>query len=281
MAKKMDLEKAAKKVEGISNTVDIIMKNRLIIAFFLIVDGVTFLMNPNTTLSGMAQNIILLALLAALSVFLTNLAAKDKDIKTIVITAVILAVGGFFYFYPDLIAAYIQLILALFIIFDGLKNIANALHLNKLTSYTQKITEKYNKLTHRKVTDKKKLEQREKLKEVDDNLNNGLDEQANKMISPLKNIIGKTSKFSALYVAVNIISVTLGIVLLIFPDVSMMVWGLIFLYTGTSNLIVGMRTMELTKKIKERRFKEIIFDAKKEGQAKSDEKTKKSDKAKK
>lgn len=70
-----------KKVEGISNKVDVIMRNRLIIAFFLVVDGVTFILNPNTTLSGMAKNIILLIIFAAVSVLIANLAAKTKDLK--------------------------------------------------------------------------------------------------------------------------------------------------------------------------------------------------------
>ena len=82
MPKKLDFDNTIKKVEGISGKVDIIMRNRLIIAFFLIVDGITFILNPNTTLPEMARNIILLILLAAFSVFITNLAAKTKDTKT-------------------------------------------------------------------------------------------------------------------------------------------------------------------------------------------------------
>ncbi len=53
--KELDFDNTMKKVEGISNKVDVIMRNRLIIAFFLIVDGVAFILNPNTTLSGMAK----------------------------------------------------------------------------------------------------------------------------------------------------------------------------------------------------------------------------------
>ncbi|MDO4526520.1 MAG: hypothetical protein Q4B87_00280 [Candidatus Saccharibacteria bacterium] len=268
MAKKIDLEKAAEKVEGISNTVDLIMRNRLIIAVFLIVDGVTFLLNPNTTLSGMAQNIILLALLAALSIFLTNLASKKKDTKTILISLTILIVGGIFYFFPDLIAAYIQLLLSLFIIYDGVKNIANTLHIGWLSNYTQKIAKKYDEIANRKAKDKKKQEKREKFKEVDDNLNNGFDEQMNKLMSPLQGFAQKASKLTILYVIVNVITVILGLILLIFPNVSMSIWGIIFLYTGLTNFFASAKSMEVFKKIREKKFKEIVFGAKK---AKKDE----------
>ena len=139
--KKLDYDKTIKKVESISNKVDIIMQNRLIIAFFLITDSITFMLNPETTLPEMARNIILIILLAAASILITNLAAKTKDKKTITISLAIIAAGIFFYFYPDLIAAYMQLLLSLFIIYDSITNIANILHLNdKLSKYTGAIS---------------------------------------------------------------------------------------------------------------------------------------------
>lgn len=258
--KKLDFDNTVKKVENISNTVDIIMRNRLIIAFFLIVDGITFILNPDTTLSGMAQNIILILILASLSVLIANLTAKVKDAKTIVITLIIIALAAFFYFNPDFIAGYIQLLLALFIIYDGASNIASLLHWNdKLSKYTSAITSKYHKLTE-KTSDKA---QGEKFKEIDNQLNTELEGQKTKLITPLKKIVDKSSKSSTLFIITNSASVIFGIILLVFPSVSMVVWGIIFLYTGFSNLITSIRTMGLISKIKQKKFKEIIFDAEK------------------
>ena len=196
MAKKINFDKAAKKVEGIANTIDIIMRNRVIIAFFLVVDGITFLLNPDTTLAGMAKNIILLVLLATISVLITNLAAKTKDKRTIIISIAILIAGIVFYIYPDFIAAYIQLLLALFIIYEGATNIAGALNLTRLSRYTESIANKYNKIVNRKAINEEKQTRKEKFKEIDDNINTGLEEQAEKLINPLKNIVGKTSNSS-------------------------------------------------------------------------------------
>ncbi|MBR3248492.1 hypothetical protein IKF89_00460 [Candidatus Saccharibacteria bacterium] len=272
-AKKLDSDKIIKKIEDISSKVDIIMRNGLIIAFFLIVDGITFILNPDTTLSGMAQNIILLILFAAFSVLITNLAAKTRDKKTIIISLTIAILSIVFYIYPDFIAAYIQLLLALFIIYNGIVNIANILNLNdKLAKYTTAITKKYNKIAKRKVESEEKKAQREKFKEIDDNINQGLEEQKKKLINPLVNIVNKSSKSSVLYIIANSASIILGIILLIFPDVSMMMWGIIFLYTGLPNLFAAIKTMDLFRKIKEKKFKEILFDAEKGDEPKQNKK---------
>ena len=263
-SKKLDFDDTMKKVEGISNKVDIIMRNRLIIAFFLIVDGITFILNPDTTLSGMAQNIILIVIFASLSVLIANLATKVKDIRTIVITLIIVLLAIFFYFNPDFIAGYIQLILSLFIIYNGASNIFSALHWNdKLAKYTGAITSKYHKLTHRKKPAKKSKVQKEKFKEIDDNLNAELEAQEKKLLSPFAKMVDKSRKSSALYIVTNSASVIFGIILLVYPGVSMTIWGIIFLYTGISNFIIGARTMNLTKKIKGKKYKEILFDAEK------------------
>lgn len=270
-AKKLNFDKAIKKIESISNKVDIIMRNGLIIAFFLIVDGITFILNPDTTLSGMAQNIILLMLLATFSVLITNLAAKTRDKKTIIISLAIIILGIVFYIYPDFIAAYIQLLLALFIIYNGIVNIANILNLNdKLAKYVESITKKYNKIINHKVESEEKKARKEKFKEIDNNINQGLEEQKKKLINPLVNIVNKANKSSVLYIIANSASIILGIILLIFPDVSMMMWGIIFIYTGLPNLFAAIKTMELFKKIKEKKFKEILFDAEKSEEQKED-----------
>lgn len=274
--KKFDFDKTIKKVENISSKIDIIMRNGLVIAFFLIVDGITFILNPNTTLPEMARNIILLIIVAASSILITNLASKTRDKKTTIISMIIIVMGIIFYIYPDFISAYMQLLLALFIIYNGVANIANVSNSDKLLKYVQAITKKYNKITDHKEESEKQKEQKAKFKEIDDNINEGLKQQKEKLVSPLANIVNKTSKSSALYIIANSASIILGIILLIFPDVSMVIWGIIFLYTGLPNLFAAIKTMNLSKKIKERKFKEILFDTdNSDGQKQSNKKTSK------
>lgn len=247
---KINFDNTIKKAENISNKVDVIMRNKLIIAIFLIVDGITFLMNPNNSLADMARNVILLVLLASASTLITNIASKTKDLKSIIISIVITIIVIILYIYPDLISAYIQLVFALIIIFDGVINLLNALHLNKLSAYTLGIAKKFDDFVHHKNTNK--------------DFNEGIEQQKEKLISPLKNIVGKTNKSSILYIIANIASIILGILLIVFSNISMVVWGLIFIYTGISDLLVAMRTMNISKKIKEKKFKEILYDEKQE-----------------
>ena len=47
MAKVIDFDEAKKKVEDMSNKINILMSNRLIIAILLIVDGINFILNLN------------------------------------------------------------------------------------------------------------------------------------------------------------------------------------------------------------------------------------------
>lgn len=246
MLKKMNFDSTMKKVENISNKVDVIMRNRLIIAIFLIVDGITFIFNSNASLTGMARNIIIIVLVASFSTLSTNICSKTKDKKSIIISIVILIIGIIVFIYPDIISAYIQVLFALFIIYDGVINILNTLNLNKLSGYTQVIAKKFDNIINRKNTN--------------NSFEEGVEEQKERFINPLKNIVNKTNKFSILYIITNIASVILGLLLLMFSNTSIIIWGVIFIYTGISDLLVAMRTMNISKKIKEKKFNEIIYD---------------------
>ena len=248
MAKKINFDNAAKKMEGISDKINILMRNKLIIAIFLIVDGITFILNPNSSLAEMSRAILILVLLASLSTLLANLAVKPRDIKSILLSLIVLILGIVLYIYPDLISAYIQIILSVFIIGDGVMNIVNSLNLNKASKYTKSIAEKYNK-----IINKKKENKEEKLKDVNKNFNEGMEQQKERLIVPLKRIVGKTSNLPKLYIVTNVATIILGIFLLVFPDVSMVIWGIIFLYIGLSDLLSIMKTMDISNKIKEKR----------------------------
>jgi ABC-type multidrug transport system fused ATPase/permease subunit len=132
-----------------------------------------------------------------------------------------------------------------------------------MSRFTTAIANRYNKIISHKPKSKEKQAKRKKFKEIDDNLNNSLEEQGAKMMNPLKNLADKSKKSSVLFIITNSATIILGIVLLVYPGASMMIWGLIFLYTGFSNLLNGMHSMHLSKMLKEKRFKEILFEAEK------------------
>jgi uncharacterized membrane protein HdeD (DUF308 family) len=249
MGKKINIDKTLKKVENATKIAEIIMRNRLIIALFLIIDGITIILNPNSSLVGIARSLIMIVLLAAFSTLIANLCSKTKDIKSIIISLLILIIGIITYFYPDIVSAYIQLLLSLFIIYDGLINILNVLNLNKISQYTHKISEKYEKTISRKKVNK--------------DIDKELEVQGSKYLEPLKNIVNKSNKSSVLYIIINLATIILGI-LLLFTSFSMIIWGIIFIYTGTSDLLVAIKTMDISSKLKEKKYKDILLDVDKD-----------------
>lgn len=276
-AKKLDLEKAAKKAEGVVNNVTAIMQSGLIIAFFLIIDGITFILNPENTLRGMAQNIILIVILAVASIFLTSLFEKPRKRKTIAISLLLLIVSIILWIFPDLIAAYLWLALSLFIIGNGLFNIAKILNFTeKISKFTRPIKERIAKIKESRNTKKSKTllteSDKKQFKGVDKDLNKGLEEQATKLLTPFQGMVEKSKNSSILFIVTNSISVIFGIILLVYPDTSITLWGVIFLYTGLTGFISGLKAMSFFKKIKEKRFKEIYSELK--SQAASQKNTK-------
>ena len=248
MLKKRRFDNLIKKVESASNKINVMMQNKLFIAILIIIDGIRFIFSPYDSVAKMARSIIILVVLAAFSTLLKNLSTKTKDIKAILLSIVILIMGIVLYIYPDLVSAYIGLIVSLLIILDGLINILNTVKSNKLSGFSKIIIQKYNSL----ISNKNNKSKKERLEKINQNFNKGMERQKRRIINPLKNMINKTNKSSSLYIVANVISIILGITLLILPSVS-----IIFLYVGFSDLIVSMRTMNISKKIKEK-LKKVI-----------------------
>ena len=132
----INFDEAKKKIEDMSNKINILMRNRLIIAILLIVDGINFVLNPNGSMRDMARGVVLLVFIASITLLITNLFSKNKSIKSIVISLIIIVFCVFSFIYPDFIANYIKFILALIIIFNGILNVLNTLKLDKLKLYT-------------------------------------------------------------------------------------------------------------------------------------------------
>ena len=193
----------------------------------------------------MARNIIIIVLVTSFSTLTNSICSKTKDIKSIIASAVITVTAIILYIFPDIISAYLLILFALFIIYDGVINILNTLKMNKLKEYTQGIAEKLGNMVNRKNLNK--------------DLYEGVEKQKERFMNPLKNVVGKTNKSSILYIVTNAASIILGILLLMFSSISMIACGIIFIYTGTSDLLIAMRTMNVSKKIKEKKFKEIFY----------------------
>ena len=242
--KKTDINQLISQIEKTANKVDIIMRNRLVLAILLLVNGISFIVKPNSSIDSMTKGVAVFVILASLTLLTANITAKKKDTKTIILSAVTIAVCMLIYIFPGTISVYLKVILALIIIFDGLINVLDSLKLNSVSVY----------INHKRDAIKSIISKQEFNKDFE----KGINKQTEKITSTIGNMIGKTVKYIWIYVAVNVISLVLGVLLLVKPDMTMRIWGIIFIYTGLSDFITAAKSMNLSKKIKEKDFTLIL-----------------------
>lgn len=245
IGKGKEMTKISKKIQESAGKIDVIMRNRLIIAIFLIVDGLNFLIFRDDSLTGMATSIAFLVLITSITVLISSVTAIKKDISSIIIALIVIGLCIFTFFFPKIVANYLKLILSIFIITNGVINTLNILKLNKLSaqilSTRKNMENKINEKSHSK----------EYRKEVRS--------QIDKILNTTNKVVDSTSKFPYLYLIINIMSIILGLWLFIYPNVTIFVWGIIFIYTGLTNFMVSARSMNLRQKLQKREFKKILF----------------------
>lgn len=233
-----DLEKALKTVERIS-------QNRLILALFLVVDGILFLANPEQPVEGMGQSIAICMVLTAGAMIVAKIVAKERLVRFIP-ALILLVAGGLMYFYPDVLSAYFRLLLALVIIINGLLNLFDLLGLGRARETVTALRDKITSLFSRVKTPK--------------DLDNGIDEQGNRYLRPLQKIVSESKGLKAVYFVTNLLSVSLGVLLLVQPNLSITAFGLIFIYVGISDFVMVFRTRKISEKLRNREFRDILFE---------------------
>ena len=223
----INFDEAKIKIEDMSNKINIIMRNRLIIAILLIVDGINFILNPNGSMSDMARGIALVVLIGSFTLLITNLFSKNKSIKTIIISLFVIIVCAISIIYPNFIANYIKFILALIIIFNGILNVLNILKLDKLKLYTFYFEKKFKGLIHEA--------------NISQEFEDGVKEQTDRIINSVNDVVKKSNKNSYFSLIVNIISIILGVLLFILPNITVITFGVIFVYTGILDFAMAFK----------------------------------------
>lgn len=236
------------KIENTTKKIDVIMRNRLIIASFLIIDGVNFILNPTRSISDMARLVALFVFVASATAIITNISSKQKDLKSIIISTISIMISIVIFIFPRAMALHLRIILSLFIIFNGLINIFNVLKLDKVSSYIINVENKIKDIVHKR--------------KIEENFEKGIKEQTKRITKPLNEFMDITNKisYSYLYLVINTISIILGIVLLIWSDITIVIWGVIFIFIGISDFLMAAKSMNISKKLKEKDIKAILYD---------------------
>lgn len=244
-AKKKSKNTLLEKTEIISNKIDVIMRNRLIIAVLLIIDGINFIVHPNNSMRDIARSVSLFVFIASITLLANNIFSKEKSVKSAIMSLLVIAFSIITYIFPQAISAYFKIILSLVITFNGILNIVHILKLDKVETYTLTIEEKIKKFIKKNNFNK--------------DFESGIKEQTDRIMNPLNSVIQKNSKISFFSLIINIISTILGIILLIFPNITIITFGMAFIYTGLTDLLFVARSINIVKKIKEKNFKGILY----------------------
>lgn len=231
------MKKIANKVESISKKIETMMNNRLIISILMIVDGVFTIINPTEQMETNARIIAFTIMLAFIAMLTNNLRSKEKNKKSIIFSIIIIAICIYLLIFPTLLAINLVLLIAIFITSNALINIFNIIKLNKISL---RIANAENKI-------KNKFEAGKNDKEFNQEI---IIEKTERFASPFMNFVNKTSDNSVLYLILNIISVILGIVLLINHEITLVLCGIILIYTGLADLLMVAKTRRMSKMIK-------------------------------
>ncbi|MBR3324550.1 MAG: DUF308 domain-containing protein [Clostridia bacterium] len=239
------MKKIQEKIQETSSKIDIIMRNRLIIAGLLIIDGINFLIFKDESLIGMSLTIAFLVSFASITSLIANFKSKKIDIKSAIVSFMALGLCIFTAYFPEVTATYLKFILSVFIITNGVINTLNILRFNKISSQI--------------INTKNNMESKIKEKRKNSDIEKEVRTQTDKITNIMNDIVDRTSKIPYLYLIINVISIILGIWLFVNPDITVTIWGLIFVYTGLSNFVLAAKSMNLSAKIRDREFKSIIF----------------------
>lgn len=237
MKEKLKFKKITQNIDYISKKVDTIMNSRLIISIFMIVDGVCLIIDPINKMEFTAQFVAFCALWASFATLATNFKPEKRNLKSIIIATIIIIICIYLMIFPHILAINLRMLLAIFIIFNGLINIFNIIKLDKISSY---ILDTENDI-------KRKFEKNETHIFFNKDV---IIEQTEKISNPFNNFIKKVNEKSILYFILNNISVILGIILFTTDKITFIVCGLILIYTGAFDLLMFIKSVKLSKRLK-------------------------------
>ena len=232
------IDKVVQNAEFTINKVDTVLNSRLVIAVIMIIDGIGYINNYDRTLVSMSKGIAEAVFIASALILITNLTTNKKDLKSILIPIIMMIISVIVRFNPNIISFNFRILFALIIIINALINIFNIRKLDRLSASLS--------FTKKKI--KKDLQEDEKSKEYDFGV---VLRKITYLLDPVGDLIEKTNKHVHIYILLNNISIILGILLLLNNNTTIVLCGIILIYTGLIDLFVFLRSVRLARKNKE------------------------------
>lgn len=236
------------KIEQTVSWVNRLMRNKTIIALLLLIDGITFMISPKSGVIGLARGVAVTVGIAAVTVLIGAFSENSKTVKTwIAIGAAILALaaGIASYIWPEIPSAILIYILAFVVISNGISNILQTLRLEKII---KKRNEAIARLTSMEQEIKSKLPENE----IANSLEQGVTEQFSRRLDPVTKITGRLSVQSVAAVLINILSIVMGVLILIFRNRAgnelMRLCGIAMVIAAATDLWISVRVFFMKRR---------------------------------
>lgn len=220
-----------------------ILRNRIIAAVLLLIQGISFISDPSKSGEGMVKSIAMTVAFASAVSAIGSITAKEKgpsSHRSLVLSVLLLIVSVLCWFKPQGLDILLRIAIAVTAIYTGIINLLQVMRLEKLKQDVEQVGKKTKnafKILSEKIADQFDPDDTEQL---DDTIEDAVNEHIEKRWEPVRKLIRQTSGSKFFTAVVNIVIFSLGILLIIYPfttnTVMMIASGITMIVSGISNL---------------------------------------------
>lgn len=214
--------------------INTITRNQFFIDVMLLIQGINFLVHPETAHKGIVESLSIVMFFAGLSIIIGYIVTHDlkkQNLKNIALSFVFMTISIIAYFTAGLLAPAFHYLIAVIIVMSGTINILSIYHLTKL-NHARKIL-------------KSKIEKDESKDEAIQSVSKSVERttkyEAERVLSPAIAISEKISKFRYGQLIINFLLIIAGLLMLLFRfetnAVLLRVSGGILIFSAVADLI--------------------------------------------
>ena len=235
--------------QGIQKVQDI-LRNRFIVAIFLLSQGVSFTTNPSRAMEDMAKSVAISLMITAAAILAGNIAAKKRSrlsIPSVAMAVAFLALGIIVQVVPDFFSSVFQYAAGVTVLINGIVTLSDNLHINKLV---QNISS-FGHSLEENVAD----ETLENLKTV---YRSAMAEQSDRLMTSVNLLAEKMKSKKCSPVLVSVMFILLGVAMLIFRsgvDKTLARGsGMIIILSAIYDLCIAFRLLLLHRQLESRKI---------------------------
>ena len=231
--------------QGVQKVQDI-LRNRLIVAILLLIQGISFVINPAKAMEGLAKSVAMSLIIASAGIligYITTRKLSRSNARSVVIAVFFLVLGIIVHIVPDFFSSVFQYAVGITVLLNGIVTLSDNLHINKLIT-------KISAFGHSLVNN----EADETMEELKTAYGNAMTEQSDKLMTSVNLLAKKVKPKKYGSVFVSGVFILLGIAMLFFhsqvDDAMARVSGVIMILSALYDFYIALRSYLLQRKIR-------------------------------